>query len=183
MSGVGSVQSAGDGYFLVDGQKMDLGALMMALQIDRTKTLDKQIADQMAEIQERNKQLKALNELMSQMRSLKAQGSDDDDFNQGWATIDGVRKPLWRTNDNWAKEFGIKWTDISGGASRKTRDAQWDANIEAIKGKIDGLNSDSQLSMIRLQALIDKRNQAFEMASNTLQKDQKTRDSIVGNFR
>jgi hypothetical protein len=160
---------------------MDLGALMMTLQLERTKELDKTIADQMKQIKDRNAQIKALNEFLGAVRKFKGDGSDDDMAST--VTINGQNKTLWRGDDSWAKEFGISWTDINGGADRKTRDGQWDLNIENIKGKIDGLNSDSQLDMIRLQSLIDKRNQAFEMASNTLQKDQKTRDAIVGNFR
>ena len=181
MSGVSNVQSAGDGWFMVDGARMDLGALMMTLQLERTKELDKTIADQMKQIKDRNAQIKALNEFLGGVRKFKGDGSDDDTAST--VTINGQTKTLWRGDDSWAKQFGISWTDINGGASRKTRDGQWDLNIENIKGKIDGLNSDSQLDMIRLQSLIDKRNQAFEMASNTLQKDQKTRDAIVGNFR
>ncbi|WP_424358481.1 hypothetical protein [Methanocella sp. MCL-LM] len=143
---IGSVQSAGDGYFLVNGQKMDLGALQLMLQIDRTKALDQSIADQMAQIQDRNKQIRDYNE---QMANLTAQR----------AALD--------QNDSKYKENYASLT----------------AQIDYLKGLIDGLNSEAQLDMIRLQSLIDKRNQAFEMASNTLQQDQKTRDSIVGNLR
>lgn len=201
MSSVGQVQSSGDGMFIVDGHKMDLGTLMMMLQLDRTEQLDKQIQDQMNEISQRNNKLKAMNELLSAMRKAKSDGSNDN-IN---VTIDGKTKPLYSkmesytdknwlgikqtkqrevaADDSWAKEYGIKWTDINGGASKKTRDGQWDTNIENLKGVIDGMNSDSQLSMIRLQSLIDKRNQAYEMASNTLQKVSQNLDKLVGNLR
>lgn len=184
MGAVGQVQSSGDGMFVVNGQKMDLGTLMMMLQLDRTKELDRQIEDQMNEISQRNAKLKNMNELLSKMRKMKSDGSDDD----GSITIGDQTKSLWRGTDNkgtgsWAKEYGINWTDINGGASKKTRDGQWDTNIENLKGVIDGINSDSQLSMIRLQSLIDKRNQAFEMASNTLQKVGQNMDKLVGNQR
>lgn len=141
---VGSVQSAGDGFFLINGQKMDLGALQMMLQIDRTKVLDESIADQMDQIQERNKLLKNYTEELAGLRKQLA-GLDREDDEDAYHSLE--------------------------------------IQIENLKGKIDALNSDSQLDMIRLQSLIDKRNQAFEMASNTLQRDQKTRDSITGNFR
>lgn len=184
MGAVGQVQSSGDGMFIVNGQKMDLGTLMMMLQLDRTKELDKQIEDQMNEITQRNNKLKTLNDLLAKMRKMKGDGSDDD----GSITLGNTTKSLWRGTDNqgtgsWAKEFGISWTDINGGASRKTRDGQWDVNIENLKGVIDGINSDSQLSMIRLQSLIDKRNQAYEMASNTLQKVGQNLDKLTGNQR
>jgi hypothetical protein len=184
MSSVGQVTSSGDGMFIVGGQKMDLGTLMMMLQLDRTEQLDLQIQDQMNEISQRNNKLKAMNDLLSQMRTMKSKGSDDD----GSITIGDQTKSLWRGKDNkgtgsWAKEFGIHWTDIKGGDTKTARDGKWDTNIENLKGVIDGMNSDSQLSMIRLQSLIDKRNQAYEMASNTLQKVSQNMDKLVGNLR
>jgi hypothetical protein len=146
----------------------------------------------MQEIQDRNKLLKAMNEVMAMMRKCKAEGRDDDGNKDSWSgkgsyvfTVPGYEDKGSKNVDQWLDEFGFgsTKTDVNCKKSQKTKDAQWDANIEMLKGRIDGLNSDSQLSMIRLQSLIDKRNQAFEMASNTLQKDQKTRDAIVGNFR
>lgn len=53
----------------------------------------------------------------------------------------------------------------------------------ALRGQIDQLNADSQLDTIKLQSLINKRNQALEMLTNILQKLQKVLDSIVGNMR
>jgi hypothetical protein len=37
--------------------------------------------------------------------------------------------------------------------------------------------------MIKLQGLINKRNQTIEMMTNLMQKFQKTNDAIVGNMR
>jgi hypothetical protein len=55
--------------------------------------------------------------------------------------------------------------------------------IENIKTSIDNLSSSSQLDMIKLQGLINKRNQTIEMMTNLMQKLQKTNDAIVGNMR
>ena len=143
---VGTVQSTGDGYFLVNGQKMDLSALQLMLQMDRTKALDQSIADQMKVIQDRNNQIRNYSEQKANLTAHRAAlDQNDSKYNENYASLT--------------------------------------AQIEYLKGLIDGLNSEAQLDMIRLQSLIDKRNQAFEMASNTLQQDQKTRDSIVGNMR
>jgi hypothetical protein len=57
------------------------------------------------------------------------------------------------------------------------------ATITGIKGDLDKLNSDSQLDMIGIQGLVNKRNEAFDMLSNLLNKFQKTIDGIVGNMR
>lgn len=55
--------------------------------------------------------------------------------------------------------------------------------LAGLKREIDKLNAGSQLDMIELQSLMNKRNQAQEMLSNLLQKFQKTLDGIVGNMR
>lgn len=52
-----------------------------------------------------------------------------------------------------------------------------------LKGQIDKLNADSQLDMIKMQSLTNKRNQAFDMLTNLLQKFQKSNDAIVSNMR
>jgi hypothetical protein len=57
------------------------------------------------------------------------------------------------------------------------------AAISTLKNQIDQLNSDSQLDMIGIQGLVNKRNEAFDMLSNLLGKFQKTIDGIVGNMR
>ncbi len=181
-----SVRASGDGMFIVNGKEMDLGQLMLQLNLDRTKQLDAQIADQMSEIQDRNNKLKALNELLSQMRSAKAEGRDDDSGDWGDKTsavfnLDGTDGQS-RNVDDWMDYFGLTKTDVQYDAKTETRDAQWDANIEAVKGEIDGLNSDSQLAMTRMQSLVNKRNEAFDTGSNMLQNDQKSRDSVVRNL-
>ena len=55
--------------------------------------------------------------------------------------------------------------------------------IAELKAKIDKLSGDSQMDMIQLQGLINKRNQAMDMVTNLLQKYQKTLDGIIGNMR
>jgi hypothetical protein len=180
-----SVQVTGDGFFTVDGQKLDLGTLMMQLQMERTKMIDTGIKDQMSEIKDRNTKLKAFNELLGMMRKFKANKCATNDDN---AAGQRFNLPGMEGNKNvteWFREFGMSgsYTDVNPGDGTKEWEAEWDANIEVMKGQIDSLNSDSQLSMIRLQSLIDKRNQSFDMMTNTLSKDSKTRDSIIGNMR
>jgi hypothetical protein len=61
--------------------------------------------------------------------------------------------------------------------------AQRQKAISDLKTEIDGLNSESQINMIRVQGLVNKRNEAFDMLSNLIGKFQKTIDGIVGNMR
>jgi phage shock protein A len=55
--------------------------------------------------------------------------------------------------------------------------------VSDLKSSIDSLNSESQINMIRVQGLVSKRNEAFELLTNLLSKFQKPIDTIVGNMR
>jgi hypothetical protein len=344
IGGSGSVQ-ASSGFFMVDGQEMDFGQLVMTLQLDMTNHLDCQIADQMSEIKDRNEALKGRNDLLSQLRALKAGGSTVEngepievdgntiDLGNGyslevnpnesgtthsdWKIIgpDGEETTIWgdphvkeddggnyefkgdstfvlpdgtkitattvpyngsndhtltgsltitrgdqrvsvsdvntesptisdvkmdgrtvdaNTNDGYifttvegrANDWALNGSEVDANATSIEEDVATntsyqnelkgfmtesmrkelesldipvpnniynddgslnedavDGLIDSVKGNIDSLNSESQLDMIRMQSLMDKRNQRYEQTSNTLEKDQKTRDSIVGNTR
>ena len=61
--------------------------------------------------------------------------------------------------------------------------AKKQTEIENLKTEIDKVSSNSQLDMIKLQGLINKRNQSVEMMSNMIQKFSSLMDKIVGNMR
>lgn len=86
-------------------------------------------------------------------------------------------------NDQLKVEQG-KLATVTGTAEQKqaARD-NINATITGLKGDMDKLNSDSQLDMIGIQGLVNKRNEAFDMLTNLLGKFQKTIDGIVGNMR
>ena len=183
MAGVGAAGSvtAKDGMFMVNGQSFDLGQLMLQLSLDRTTELDKTIADQMSDIQNRNNDLKQRNDLMSQVRAHSGDGNMDAQVTLPSVT-DANGNPVTKSLSDWFTYFGIKSVPIETESS-STKASSWDANVKNIQNQVDGLNNDSQLAMTRLQSLVNKRNQSFEEASNMLQKDQKTRDTVVGNLR
>jgi hypothetical protein len=55
--------------------------------------------------------------------------------------------------------------------------------VADFKNQIDKLNSESQLDMIGIQQLVNKRNEAFDLLTNLLNKFQKTFDNITSNIR
>ncbi len=192
-SGAAQSVTAKDGMFVVNGQAMDLGTLMLSLSMEQTSLIDDQISVMMSQIQDQNDKLKALNELLTQMQSAKAQGLDDD---ATWSGQDSKGKanasPTFtistgtdgqsRDIDGWMDYFGLTSTDVQYDAKSDTRDSEWDANIQAVQGAQSGLNSDSQLSMTQLQQLINARNTSYDMASNFLSTDQKSKDTITNNL-
>ena len=61
--------------------------------------------------------------------------------------------------------------------------AEWDVNIEGLKGKIEALTSQSQLETTKLQQTINKYNQTFEMLSNFINKYFQSISTIIQNLR
>jgi len=113
-----------------------------------------------------NEQLKRANDILAMMRDQRANHGE-----------------ISQEISDYFEENGLALVSFDASYNDAEKEAAWDQNIETIKGHIDTLNSETQLQMIRLQSAIDKRNQAYEMAQSILEKDQKTRDSIVGNMR
>jgi hypothetical protein len=187
---VNSVSYSGGGFYVTDSagkqQQVDLGTLMMMLNLDRTENLDKQIALQLEEIQKRNTQIKTLTEFLAAARKAKADGTDDN----ASITINGKTKPMGGSaTDSWAIDLGIDWSDVgrerayySSKDDKAKWDATFDANISNIKGKIDTLNNDSQMDNIKLQNLLDKRGNAFEMATKVLDSNNQTVQSVIRNL-
>ena len=185
--GIGSVQASGGVFTVFDAQgnskQVDLGTLMMMLNLQRTENLDTQIAIKLSEIQDRNNLLKSMTELMAAMRKAKADGNGD----QTPVTINGKTQPLWK----WMDELGLtpaagRVEHIGKRPDNKDKaaewDAKWDANINAIKARIDGLNNDSQMSNIQLQNLLEKRGNAFEMATKVMSTNNQSIQSVLRNL-
>jgi hypothetical protein len=131
----------------------------------------------------RNNNITDLSDLLSQCLKLKAAGMDDGDptgMNRnlslrgtGAVTINGETRPL-QGKGSWSEKFGISWTDLqgdrpSGSSPAAARwDAAWDANINALKDKMEMMNRDSQLDNLKLQSLLEKLGSAFAMASRVM---------------
>lgn len=165
-SGAAQSVTAKDGMFIVDGKAMDLGTLMLSLSMEQTSLIDDQISAQMSQIQDQNDKLKELNDLLTALNKAKASGD----------------KSMSSSLESQMKEFGLTVTTVKSGDDKSTRDSEWDANIQAVQGAQSGLNSDSQLSMTQLQQLINARNTSYDMASNFLSTDQKSKDTITNNL-
>ena len=177
---IGSVQASGGLFILTDAkgvsQQVDLGTLMLMLNLDRTKNLDDQIAMQLDEIQKRNAVLSELTAFMAECRRRKTE--DPNNFH-----FVGVPGPNGRTfSEMWNAEVGAKLWQGTSSTDPKVRDACWDADINAVKGKIDMLNNDSQMANIKLQNLLEKRNNAFEMATKVMDTNNQSIQAIIRNL-
>jgi len=106
----------------------------------------------------------------------------------------------WERVNEWGVRNGLttqtadggKYTDLTGlqtNINSKLHDlttlnqGEFDVMINNLKSSIDTVNSQSQMDMVRLQGLMDKRNQSFDMLTNNISKFGKSMDSVIGNMR
>ena len=157
---------------------MNIPEMMMAIQIERGNVLDNQIKDQMADMQKRNLWLKDANSALNAMRTARPTGEKDAAKDYGTFT-DGAGKQ--QNVHDWMTSNGVSIE--TAGNDKAGIQSEFDAAIQNLKGSIDTVNSQSQMDMVRLQGLMDKRNQAFDMMTNTLSKTSKNLDGIIGNMR
>ncbi len=161
-----SIQMVGADSYLVDGQNYNTESLIMMLQMNKVNNLDKMLMDQANQIKARNDVMREANDFLADMRGRKA-ADKDQGLPPGYA--------------NFCAKHGINIPKPN--PSHEEEAAEWDANIEALKGFQDAQSSSSQMDMIRMQQIMNKRNQSFETMTNTVSKEAKTMDSIIGNLR
>ena len=160
------------------GASMSIPELMMSIQMERANTLDSQIQGQMKDMQKRNEWLRDANAALNAMRNARPTEEDADAVSYG--TFTNSKGEDVNVHD-FMKGNGI---DIEEkGADKIGTQVEFDAAIQNLKTSIDTINSTSQMDMIRLQSLMDKRNQTMDLLSNTLSKTGKSLDTIVGNMR
>ncbi|WP_461537746.1 hypothetical protein [Spongorhabdus nitratireducens] len=152
----------------VDLDNVDLQSLMMAVMVKRSSLLQNQLEGSIKGVQAKNATLDKANQMLARAREKKNQAGS------GSSKMDQDMVDFW-------KMMGAK-TDGSGG-DNKHNSAQWDVNIEGLKGKIESLSSSSQLDLTRLQSTMNKYNQAFEQVSNFTQKYFQSLNTLTANLK
>ncbi len=158
----------------LDPNKLSLDALVMSVLTQRAEIIEVQLREQIGSIQAKNKELEEANKWLTKAKEQKANagtsGNSDfgDDFVSYWNSL--------------GAEFQSQDRD-SGKAGLQHNSADWDVNIEGLKGKIEALTSQSQLETTKLQQTINKYNQAFEMLSNFINKYYQSINTIIQNLR
>ncbi len=165
----------------VDFTKPSLDALIMSVLTARADILQTQLEEQIASIQQKNDLLETANAWLAEAKALKTTAGTS-----GRSEITQDMKDFWEqmganlATDSNGNPLG---TDDDGDGLREYNSAEWDVNIEALKGKIESLTSQSQLETTKLQQTINKYNQTFEMLSNFINKYFQSISTIIQNMR
>ena len=150
----------------VDFTKPSLDAMIMAVLTARADILQNQLEEQIESINQKNQTRESANTMLARAKELKAD-----------AGTSGTARMPQDMIDFW-DSLGAKYDD-----SDSHNSAEWDVNIEGLKGKIEALTSQSQLETTKLQQTINKYNQTFEMLSNFMNKYFQSISTIIQNMR
>ncbi len=184
------IQKVGGGMYQMDGVTYDLGTLMMAIGFERAENIEAQIVDQANAMKERNRMLEGLSRVLAKLRSMPKGKKDDSNifdantFDTGVAKQDGTgnytAKELFEELGMGPLDSEYDFTDQPDWCwgDRERQEA-----IELLKGKMDSLNSDSQMDMIRLQGLMSKRDNIYQAITNLMKKDEGSKSTVVSNLR
>ncbi|MFK0570975.1 hypothetical protein [Endozoicomonas sp.] len=153
----------------VDFTKPSLDALIMSVLTARADILQAQLEEQIESINQKNNQLEAANQMLARAKELKAQAGTS-----GNSTMPQDMVAFWDS---------LGATTDRTGNNDVHNSAEWDVNIESLKGKIEALTSQSQLETTKLQQTINKYNQTFEMLSNFINKYFQSISTIIQNLR
>ena len=151
----------------VDFTKPSLDAMIMAVLTARADILQNQLEEQIESINQKNQTLESANAMLARAKDLKAD-----------AGTSGTSRMPQDMIDFW-DSLGANYS----GSDDIHNSAEWDVNIEALKGKIEALTSQSQLETTKLQQTINKYNQTFEMLSNFMNKYFQSISTIIQNMR
>jgi len=162
----GSVQSLGDGYFLVDGKKLNLQDLIMNIGVQMKATNDQNLATKYGEIKDKLATQQKMNDTL-QMLNTYAKYFDSDGKYKGGGPgsknsdtsmkLSDADMKVWKDQyRQLLKDVGVK--DGSGGAQGIGSDgiftkAELDTVIEGLKGKLQSMSTQNELDMMDLNKL------------------------------
>ena len=178
ISGVGGLRP-------MDISGMDLETAMLLVQSRRAELLESQLTAQMSDLQARNDNIAKLNTLIADLQKLRPSGTDP----LKWANL-GADTAQGKAMYKRLQEAGVTIptagddrVDEPGTGIYDARQKTFDAWNQELKGKIDAANGTQQMDMLKLQSLMNKRNEAFDLMSNFIKKMADQRSSILGNMR
>jgi len=142
----------------VSGAGNILSALQQAMS-GRMDLLDTQLTDQLNTVQSRNDQIASLNDALSKLTAFEAQIPGTD----GSSTASGATADQIAQLNAALQAAGITDVTVSGASTR----GQIDAAITEVKGMTDTQSNNQQMDMLRLQSLMNKRDEIFDLLSTT----------------
>ena len=161
----------------------DIAATIMAVQISRADALERQLTAEIGAVAKRNNDIVILNNVLRaalQLRSEFPNVAGPNAAGPNAATPNGANKTMLANAFNEVgKTDGLKQM----GALTYGTKAELDNAIAKVKFKIDELSNSQQTDMLRLQSLSNKRNEAFDIMTNFMKKNEEKRAAVIKNIQ
>lgn len=176
---------------------MDFQDLMVKFSKNRAVAVEGEVEPLTVRIQQRNKRLEELSEVLAELTKIQAEFDSDDtgsrDMHSWMSNKTGaVLETLGYSPSYYAKEsdrpkdneeradfYKVGWNgDNSYSANKKTIEGM----LSRVKSEIDGLNNEAQTDMTRLQSLVDRRDESYSTATNLMTSISDTRSNVIRNM-
>ncbi|MEM9282496.1 MAG: hypothetical protein AAGA96_11765 [Verrucomicrobiota bacterium] len=186
------VSSLGGGKFSVNGREVNIENLFLHISNELSLGVQDEMQEKTESMQIKNKAVAELNEYIAKLTAERSKMEDDESrgvptgfFQSKWSTTGSMNEDgsiNW-DRDQEVADFGSVPRDKTEDGKYKMNGAQMDAYIQRVKGKVEELNSNTQLEMIDLQEMVSQNNRFYDMASNIISKAGNNRQTIAGNIR
>ena len=176
---------------------MDFQDLMVKFSKNRAVAVEGEVEPLTVRINQRNKRLDELGEVLSELTKIQAEFESDDvgdrDMhswmsNKTGAVLEslGYSPKYYATEDDRPEDnkersdfYKAGWkTEDNYSANKKTIEGM----LSRVKSEIDGLNNEAQTDMTRLQSLVDRRDESYSTATNLMTSVSDTRSNVIRNM-
>ena len=190
---------AGDYNVTLNSQTdmMDFQDLLVKFSKNRAVAVEGEVEPLTVRINQRNKRLDELGEVLSELTKIQTEFESDDtgdrDMHSWMSNKTGaVLESLGYSPSYYAKEsdrpkdneeradfYKVGWNgDNQYSANKKTIEGM----LSRVKSEIDALNNEAQTDMTRLQSLVDRRDESYSTATNLMTSVSDTRSNVIRNF-
>ena len=176
---------------------MDFQDLLVKFSKNRAVAVEGEVEPLTVRINQRNKRLDELGEVLSELTKIQTEFESDDkgdrDMHSWMSSKTGaVLESLGYSPSYYAKEsdrpkdneeradfYKVGWNgDNQYSANKKTIEGM----LSRVKSEIDALNNEAQTDMTRLQSLIDRRDESYSTATNLMTSVSDTRSNVIRNL-
>ena len=152
------------GDYSLGSEHVDFQDIMIAISERRATSVER--------IQNRNKTLEDLGNVLADLTKLQAQFDSD---SKGTDRKGELQRGSYQVLE---RVFGTP-LDFDNLKMTKYEVEEW---LQKVKSKIDALNNAAQKDMTRLESLVNRRDEAFSTASDLMSKISDTRSNLIRNL-
>lgn len=160
----------------VDGKntKVDFQDLMVNVAENQALAIEQEVQPQAIRVKKRTERLKVCGDAMAELSVFKFDTKDDSNpQSKNSSKISEATAKILR------ELTGNPW---SASSSTKLYKSDVDSGNQFLKSESDKLNNQQQLSMSRLESLVQSRDQNFNMASTLMTHVSETRGNTIKSF-